>query len=252
MQKFWSMVMHDEDGGADLYLEGEIADKTWFGDEVTPEIFRAELQKAEGRNITVWINSPGGDVFAASMIYAALMEHKGGVTVKIEGLAASAASVIAMAGDRVLMAPTAYMMIHDPWTVACGNAKDVRHQADVLDEIAEGLVLAYQIKTGLSKNKLRQMMADETWMSAQTAIDNGFADALMTREQAMHAQRPGEDEGDEPVDRIRSMYGRVAACAWMRKAFGAEDAMPSPASKAERDALMDKLAALRVAMNKIN
>lgn len=252
MQKFWNMVMHDEDGGADLYLEGEIADKTWYVDEVTPEMFRAELQNAEGRDITVWINSPGGDVFAASMIYTALMEHKGGVTVKIEGLAASAASVIAMAGDRVLMAPTAYMMIHDPWTVVCGNAEDVRHQADVLDEVAEGLVLAYQIKTGLSKNKLRQMMADETWMSAQTAIDNGFADALMTREQATPAQRPDENTGDKPVDRTRSMYGRVAACAWMRKAFAAEDTTPPPAGQKERDALMDKLAALRAAMDKIN
>lgn len=261
MQHFWSLVLPEQDDKpADLYLEGEIASETWYGDEVTPAQFRADLARAAGRDVTVWINSPGGDVFAASMIYTALMEHKGGVTVKIEGLAASAASVIAMAGDTVYMAPTAYLMIHNPWTVAVGDAEDMRHEADVLEEIAEGLVLAYQIKTGLSRSKLRQMMADETWMSAQTAIDQGFADRLMTRAESDPPGRPDEEDdddraGDRAVDRAHSLYGRIAACARLRQRIAAAapgkpvDNDATPAGQAARDAFV---ARLRDAERKIN
>ncbi len=247
MKKFWNVVLNEQDDKpADLFLEGEIASETWFGDEVTPNQFRADLARAAGRDVTVWINSPGGDVFAASVIYTALMEHKGHVTVKIEGLAASAASVIAMAGETVLMAPTAFMMIHQPWALTSGNADALRREADVLDEIAEGLVTAYQIKTNLSKNKIRQMLADETWMSAQTAIDQGFADGLMTRGEAEPAKRPDEDSEDgQPVDHARSLYGRVAACARMRARIAEFSPEPSkqPASQEARDALLAKLRA---------
>jgi len=230
MKTFWNIVLPEQDDTpADLFLEGEIAEDTWYGDEVTPAQFRADLAKASGRDVTVWINSPGGDVFAASMIYTALMEHKGHVTVKVEGLAASAASVIAMAGERVLMAPTSFMMIHNPWSLAIGNADAMRHEAEVLDEIAEGLITAYHIKTSLSKAKLRQLMDDETWMSAQTAIDLGFADAMLTRSEAEPAGRPdeaeedGEDEGEEekkPTDHAHVMFGRVAACNRTRQRIG--------------------------------
>lgn len=251
MKKFWNIVLNEQDDKpADLFLEGEIASETWFGDEVTPAQFRADLARAAGRDVTVWINSPGGDVFAASVIYTALMEHKGHVTVKIEGLAASAASVIAMAGERVLMAPTAFMMIHNPWAWTSGNADELRHEADVLDEIAEGLVTAYQIKTNLSKNKIRQMLDDETWMSAQTAIDQGFADGLLTRGEAEPAARPDDDGEDEkPVDHARSLYGRVAACTRMRARIAASQPKPEaskqlePAPKDARDAFLAKLRA---------
>lgn len=255
MKKFWNLVIPEEDDDdkpADLFLEGEIASETWFGDEVTPAAFRADLAKASGRDVTVWINSPGGDVFAASLIYTALMEHKGHVTVKVEGLAASAASVIAMAGETVLMAPTAFMMIHNPWELAAGNAEQLRHEADVLDEIAEGLITAYQIKTGLSKNKIRQMMADETWMSAQTAIDNGFADALLIRSESEPEHRPDEDqndddEDDKPVDHAHALYGRVAACARLRQRIAASaqkpQKQPAAASQEARDAFLAKMRA---------
>lgn len=244
MKKFWNLVLPAEDEKpADLFLEGEIASETWYGDEVTPAAFRADLAKASGRNVTVWINSPGGDVFAASMIYTALMEHRGGVTVKIEGLAASAASVIAMAGDTVYMSPTAYLMIHNPWSLAIGDAQDMRHEADVLDEIADGLVLAYQIKTGLSKNKIRQMMADETWMSAQTAIDQGFADQIMHRAGDGAGNRPEEaPPSDDPVDRIHGMYGRIAACAKLRQRIAADAKnTETAATQAERDTFLAHL-----------
>ncbi len=240
MQKFWNLVLPDEDEKpADLYLEGEIASKTWYGDEVTPAAFRADLAKAAGKDVTVWINSPGGDVFAASMIYTALMEHKGRVNVRIEALAASAASVVAMAGDTVSMAATAYLMIHNPWTLTIGDADDLRHEADVLDEVAEGLVLAYQIKTGLSRSKLRQMMADETWMSAQTAVDMGFADEIISRRDA--EPEPDTQDG-KPNDRAHAMFGRIAACTRMRQRIA--DKAPSTettATQAERDTFLAHL-----------
>ncbi len=263
MKKFWNIVLPEQDDTpADLFLEGEIAQDSWFGDEVTPAQFRADLARASGRDVTVWINSPGGDVFAASMIYTALMEHKGHVTVKVEGLAASAASVIAMAGERVLMAPTAFLMIHNPMSLAMGNAEDMRHEAEVLDEVADGLLTAYQIKTNLSRNKLRQMMDDETWMSARTAIDLGFADAMLTRGKAEPAKRPYEEDGEgededekKPTDHARVMFGRVAACSRTRQRIAAsasnsptpqrqkQPKQPEPASQEARDAFLARMQA---------
>jgi ATP-dependent Clp protease protease subunit len=110
LNKFWNWVKNEE--GRTLYLDGAIAEETWFGDEVTPKQFKAELISGSG-DITVWINSPGGCVFAASQIYNMLMDYKGKVTVKIDGIAASAASVIAMAGGEVLMSPVSMIMVHN-------------------------------------------------------------------------------------------------------------------------------------------
>jgi ATP-dependent Clp protease protease subunit len=127
-RKFWNWVKNEGDPNANaertLFLSGEISDETWYGDEVTPKLFKDELNAGNG-NITVWINSPGGDVFAAAQIYNMLRDYKGSVTVKIDGLAASAASVIAVAGDTVLMSPVAMMMIHNPATIAMGDVGDM-------------------------------------------------------------------------------------------------------------------------------
>lgn len=241
MQKFWNLVLPEEaEKPAELYLEGEIAAESWYGDEVTPKQFREELASVSGRDVTVWINSPGGDVFAASIIYTALMEHKGAVTVKIEGLAASAASVIAMAGDKVLMAPTAFLMIHNPWSMGCGDAEELRHTAAVLDEIADGLVLAYEIKTGLPRDTIRQMMADETWMSAQAAIDNGFADGMLLR---------GSETDAQNVLR-NCKFGSIAACARTLKRISAKmPEPPKPANQEARDMLIKKMQTAKAALN---
>ena len=120
MNKFWNWVRNEDTGAAELIFNGPISEDTWFGDEITPAMFRNELSKVSG-DLTVWLNSPGGDVFAASQIYTMLRNHKGKVTVKIDGIAASAASVVAMAGDETLIAPTGMLMIHNPSTVAFGN-----------------------------------------------------------------------------------------------------------------------------------
>lgn len=173
--KFWNY----SENGNELRIDGPIDTDTWWGDEVTPKQFREELEKHPGA-LTVYINSPGGDVFAASEIYAMLLEREGEVIVKIDALAASAASVIAMAGTRVLMAPTAYLMIHDPMTVAMGNKSDLKEAIKVLDEVKEGIVNAYELKSGLSRDRISALMQDEgTWLNAYAAMELGFADGLL-------------------------------------------------------------------------
>lgn len=144
-------------------------------------MFREELRKGTGK-VTIWINSPGGDCVAASQIYSMLMDYPGEVTVKIDGLAASAASVIAMAGTKVLMAPTAMMMIHNPATFVGGDHKDFEQAIKVLAEVKESIINAYEIKTGRSRVELSHLMDAETWMNAKKAIEMGFADAMLEDE----------------------------------------------------------------------
>ena len=177
MKKFWNFVKNEE-GAATLYLSGVIAEESWWGDEVTPAAFKADLDSVNG-DIEVWINSPGGDCIAASQIYNMLMEHKGDVTVKVDGIAASAASVIAMAGTKVLMGPSSLMMIHNPLTVAIGDTEEMKKAVLMLDEVKESIINAYEIKTGLARNKLSKLMDAETWLSAHKAMEYGFADDIM-------------------------------------------------------------------------
>ena len=162
MNKFWNWV-RDEDGRT-LYLNGTIAEESWFEDEITPAAFKAELMAGEG-DITVWINSPGGDVFAAAQIYNMLMEYKGDVTVKVDALAASAASVIAMAGTEVLMSPVGMMMIHNPMTIAIGDSKEMQRAGEMLDEVKESIMNAYEIKTGMSRARISHLMDAESWFN---------------------------------------------------------------------------------------
>lgn len=179
MIKFWNWK--NDDGGESarvLTIDGTIAEESWFDDDVTPAVFREELERGSG-DIEVYINSPGGDCIAASQIYTMLMEYSGNVTVKIDGMAASAASVIAMAGTEVLMAPTSMMMIHNPMTLAMGNSDDMQKAIEMLDEVKESIINAYELKTGLSRNKISRLMDDETWMNAKKAMELGFADGMV-------------------------------------------------------------------------
>jgi ATP-dependent Clp protease protease subunit len=183
-RKFWKWTNQaDADPSAERVLElyGTIASETWFDDDITPQMFKDELLAGSGP-ITIWVNSPGGDCTAASQIYSMLMDYKNNVTVKIDGIAASAASVIAMAGTRVLMAPTAMMMIHNPATGAFGDHVDMEKAIEMLDEVKESIINAYEIKTGLSHTQLSHMMDETTWMNAKKAIELGFADGLLTDE----------------------------------------------------------------------
>lgn len=181
MKKFWNWVKDENSDTRTLYLNGAIAEESWFDDDVTPKAFKAELLSGEG-DITLWINSPGGDCIAASQIYSMLMDYKGSITVKIDGIAASAASVIAMAGTNVLMAPTALMMIHNPLTVAVGDSEEMQKAIDMLSEVKESIINAYEIKTSLSRVKLSNLMDAETWLNANKALELGFADGILKDE----------------------------------------------------------------------
>ncbi len=163
-----------------LTLNGTIAEESWFDDDVTPALFRDELESGEG-DVTVWINSPGGDCIAAAQIYNMLSAYKGRVTVKIDGIAASAASVIAMAGDTVYMSPVSMMMIHNPSTIAFGDHAEMQKAIDMLAEVKESIINAYVLKTGQSRAKLSHLMDAETWMDANKAVELGFADDILTR-----------------------------------------------------------------------
>lgn len=201
-KKFWHWVKNETPDyfGSDriLYLDGEISDDTWFGDEVTPGIFQDELNSGKG-NITLWINSPGGDVFAASQIYNMLMEYPYEVNVKIDALAASAASVIAMAGTKICMSPVAMLMIHNPATVAIGDSKDMQKAINMLTEVKESIINAYEIKSGLSRNKISNLMDAETWMNAKEAKRLGFADEILFADGDESSEKNSDDpdEGEE-------------------------------------------------------
>ena len=181
MKKFWNWVKDESSDTRTLYLDGVIAEESWFDDDVTPKAFKEDLFAGEG-DIVIWLNSPGGDCIAASQIYTMLMDYKGKVTIKIDGIAASAASVIAMAGTTVLMSPTALMMVHNPLTIAIGDSEEMKKAIDMLSEVKESIINAYEIKTGLSRTKLSHLMDAETWLNANKAIELGFADDILEDE----------------------------------------------------------------------
>ena len=203
-----------ESGPAERVLElyGTIAEESWFDDDITPEMFREELFAGDGP-ITVWINSPGGDCIAASQIYTMLMDYRGEVTVKIDGIAASAASVVAMAGTRVLMAPTAMMMIHNPATAAFGDHVDMEKAIDMLSEVKESIINAYEIKTGLPRKQLARMMDETTWMNAKKAIELGFADDVLSDEKRVPEAEPYAFSEDAVE---KALINRISAAAKVR------------------------------------
>lgn len=178
MRKFWNWARDADTGIRVLTMRGPISDETWFGDEVTPGEFRAELNEGTGP-VAAWIDSPGGDVFAAAQIYNMLRDYKDVVNVHIDSLAASAASVIAMAGKTVEISPTGYLMIHNPSMMAWGDSAEMQRAKNMLDEVKEGIINAYEAKTGLPRRQLSDMMDAETWLSAKKAVEMGFADKIM-------------------------------------------------------------------------
>lgn len=188
MQKFWNWKNQDgETPERVLELNGTIADESWFDDDITPRMFKDELNAGSGA-ITIWIKSPGGDCVAASQIYSMLMDYGGEVTVKIDGIAASAASVIAMAGTKVLMSPTALMMIHNPSTTVMGDHRDMQKAIDLLEEVKQSIINAYELKTNQSRAVLSHLMENETWMNARKAVELGFADGILEDEKKIAAE----------------------------------------------------------------
>lgn len=196
MKKFWNWIKNSDETRT-LRLEGPIDEESFWGDEITPQMFRDELNAGEG-DVTVWINSPGGNVFAAAEIYTMLKDYKGSITVKIDAIAASAASVVAMAGDTVQMSPVAMLMIHDPSTVAMGNTKDMEKAIEVLNEVKESIINAYASKSGLSHARIANLMSNETWMNAKKAVELGFADEVLFEAKQKAAEKPEQTPDEEP------------------------------------------------------
>lgn len=199
MKRFWNWLTPEasgpnSDGGERvLRINGVIAEESWLDDEITPAVFASELNAGSGP-VTIWLNSPGGDVVAAARIYNMLLDYPGKVTVNIDGIAASAASVIAMAASTVAMSPVSMLMIHNPATLAMGDKTELSRALDMLESVKDSIINAYQLKTGLSRAKLSKLMDAETWMDATAAIDLGFANEILTSKQA-----PAPDKDDEPT-----------------------------------------------------
>ncbi|EJO22090.1 putative ATP-dependent Clp endopeptidase, proteolytic subunit ClpP [Selenomonas sp. FOBRC6] len=189
-RKFWNWVRNEGEGRT-LLLDGVISDETWWGDEVTPQMFRSELNVSEG-DITLWINSPGGDCYAAAQIYNMLREYPGTVAVKVDGIAASAASVVAMAGSTVEISPVGMLMIHNPATISIGDTHEMERTITFLSEIKESIINAYELKTGLSRAKISRLMDAETWMNAKKAVELGFADSVLYE----HREHSADDVAD--------------------------------------------------------
>ena len=176
MKRFWNWS--GPQNQRVLTINGTIAEDSWVDDEVTPQVFQDELNQGKGP-IDIWLNSPGGDCVAASRIYTMLMNYPDDVNVKLDGIAASAASVIAMAGTKVSMAPTAMIMIHNPLTIVGGQKEDLDQAVQMLTETKESIINAYELKTNLPREKISSMMDDETWMNVNKAIELGFADNML-------------------------------------------------------------------------
>lgn len=179
MSRFWKFINSADEESAELLLYGPISETSWWGDEVTPAQFNSDLAAlGEIKTLKVRINSPGGDVFAAAAIHNSLKNHAARVEAYVDGWAASAASVVAMAGDEVIMPATSMMMIHNPASFVFGDARDMRATADVLDKVRDSIIAAYEAKTGKPRAELINLMNSETWMTAKDAVELGFADRI--------------------------------------------------------------------------
>ena len=242
MKKFWNwktrtvtnQEAQEQVQERTLFLNGTIAEESWFDDDVTPQLFKDELMAGSG-DITVWINSPGGDCVAAAQIYNMLMDYKGDVTVKIDGIAASAASVIAMAGTKVLVSPVSMLMIHNPMTAAFGNSEEMQKAIEMLSSVKDSIINAYEIKTGLSRAKLSHLMDAETWMDANKAVELGFADEIM--------QRSTESDG-VPAPTVSMLYSKANVVNSLMEKIAAKCAIePKPAVPERTGRSVDELRA---------
>ena len=194
---FWTIrAAKDKPHTGELLLYGLIGSGnglSWMDDEITPKSFKTQLDDlGDISDLNVFINSDGGDVFAGQAIYSMLKRHPATVTVYVDGLAGSIASVVAMSGDRVVMPRNAMMMVHNPWTMGIGDAEQFRKIADSLDQIRESILVAYQDKTGKTRDDLIPMLNAETWMTAEQAVQQGFADEVESAKAvAASVVRPG-------------------------------------------------------------
>lgn len=229
-----------------------IGEDYWTGGGVTAKRVASQL-KAIGGPVEVQINSPGGDMFEGFAIYNILREHPYEVTIKVMGMAASAASIIAMAGDRIEIAASSFIMIHNCWVLSYGNRNDLRDLADWLEPFDQAMRDVYVARTGREAKAVGKMLDDETWLSGSQAIDKGFADGLLASDK-ITVDESAKSE-DRRVNELRGMerslisagMGRDAARARIDSIRGKRDASPETATRDAGDsglsALLDNLTA---------
>lgn len=182
----------------------DIIGHDWFGDGVTSKRVGAALRSIGSNPVRVEINSPGGDMFEGLAIYNKLAAHPAKVTVRVLGLAASAASIIAMAGDEIEMGAGSFLMIHKCWAVAIGNADDMRAAADVLEPFDKSVGGIYAARTGFDETEISRLMTAETWLDAQSAIDQGFADSIVNLPKPAQDKEDSEARGNARAARART------------------------------------------------
>lgn len=213
----WNVGVRAADGSSDntISIYDVIGEDPWSGNGVTAKRIAAALRSIGGRDVVVNINSPGGDLFEGIAIYNILREHPHKVTVKVVSLAASAASIIAMAGDRIEVAKSGFLMIHNAWVLAIGNRHDLRDIADTLEPFDASIRGIYEARTGIADADLAQMMDRETWLTGSQAVDQGFADALLPADQVTEDAKAAA--GMAPVKALHKADVNLAR-AGMRRA----------------------------------
>jgi ATP-dependent protease ClpP protease subunit len=211
----------------------------FFGDGITARRVAGALRAIGDQKVTVQVNSPGGDVFEALAIYNLLREHKQEVTVKVLGLAASAASVVAMAGDRIEVPRAGFLMIHNVWAIAVGNRHDMRDMADTLEPMDAALADLYSARSGLDAKDVGKMMDRETWIGGSEAVDKGFADALLPADQVKKAAQASLDGGySATLNRVEILLAKGGATRAERRRLinDLKSGTPGAADDATQDA----------------
>ncbi|MBU5293118.1 Clp protease ClpP [Anaerosalibacter bizertensis] len=181
MKRYYSLYQDTENKTADIYIYGDITSWEWLESDVSSYTLSKELQELgdEIGNINVYINSYGGEVAEGLAIYNALKRHKAKVTTYADGFACSIASVIFAAGDERIMSNTSLLMIHNAWTYAAGDSKDLRKQAEDLEKITQASINAYMDIVNIEEDELKEMMDNDTWLSGEEALEKGFATKIL-------------------------------------------------------------------------
>jgi ATP-dependent Clp protease protease subunit len=239
---FWTFRAAAEGKPPALLLYGVIASQSWWGDETTPQQFRGELE-ALGKvdALDLRINSEGGDVFAATAIYTMLRNHGAAITAYVDGVAASAASLIAMAAQRIVMPANTLMMVHMPWSMGAGNAVELRKLADDLDHVGDAMLETYTARTKRDPAEVRGLLEAETWMTAAQALALGFCDEVQDLTVAASVRSDGSLElNGQAIDLARYAHKPeaiptpVAATDSSAAPSGGSDSTPAVAEQERR------------------
>ncbi len=208
-------IRNDGGGSYELFLYDEIG-SDWFGGISAATMGKQLAELADAKDITLRVNSPGGDVFDGLAMYNLLARHTANISVKVDGLAASAASIVAMAGDSIEMADNALMMIHRAWTVTGGNAEQLRETAELLETIDGQILATYGKRATVAESELRAMLDAETWLTASEAVEFGLADSV-TDNMAVAAHVPAGRYNRTPLALTETVEPEPAP-AWRREA----------------------------------